>query len=290
MKQALCAMAVRVLGIVLLAALPSALGACDEKSSDKGPGDGQEVRAADDDTASDVQEEVRARRNGGCQNIHYPGDERQPGDTCWDPPEFYCAEGQSTAIVKACAPDMSVCCMYGGNCIPCGWVSCSYCADFSADSSSEVPCGQGVERNNEDDGPECAQAPLSVPGDPMCPVIEWSAPICRDGVEAQLGCEETASDFALAVTGQLEVLTACTGDGDCILVTPELECPEVGVHLVECPMAVSAESSDAFEAGIVSLAETFCAAGVPPCMATPGCPPGEAKCIEGQCQFVLGEP
>jgi hypothetical protein len=120
--------------------------------------------------------------------------------------------------------------------------------------------------------------------------VDTTFEVRGEDIDEPLGCEETAAGFAVTVTGQLDGLTACTGDGECVLVEPDLECPDVGVHLVECPMAVNADSATEFEERIAALAETFCAAGVPPCLATPGCPPGEAKCADGQCQFVLGEP
>jgi len=265
------------------------LANCDKESSDSTDVIGQDVSVAGEDTTSpDTQRELRSPESGECQNIHYPGDEQQPGDTCWDPPELYCADGQSEAVVKACAPDMSVCCIYGGSCIPCGWVTCSYCGDGL--SEPETACGEGEQHQGSDDVPECADAPLSLLGDSNCPVIDWDQPICRDGVEAQLGCMETAGKFAIAVTAELEGLTSCDGDEDCALVTPELECLDVDVHLVECPMAVSAQSSGAFEAGIAALEEAFCAPGVPPCGATPGCPSGEAQCAGGTCQLVLARP
>ncbi len=279
----------RIARIVALLSLMALLGGCDKESADDSNTAGQNARAVGDDTArSDTQDEVRSPRPGECQNIHYPGDEQQPGDTCWDPPEYYCADGQSEAVVKACAPDMSVCCIYSGSCVPCSWVSCSYCGDGL--SKPETACDEGEQRQGSDDVPECADAPLSLLNDPDCPVIDWGQPICRDGAKAQPGCMETAGKFAVAASEELEGLTACGTDGDCLLFTPELECPEVDVHLVECPMAVNAQSSGVFEAGIAALAETFCADGAPPCLATPGCPSGEPKCVDARCQFVMAQP
>jgi len=265
------------------------LANCDKESSDSTDVIGQDVSVAGEDTTSpDTQRELRSPESGECQNIHYPGDEQQPGDTCWDPPELYCADGQSEAVVKACAPDMSVCCIYGGSCIPCGWVTCSYCGDGL--SEPETACGEGEQHQGSDDVPECVDAPLSLADDPNCPVIDWDQPICRDGVAAQLGCMETAANFAIAATEELEGLTACGADEDCVLFTPELQCVDVDVHLVECPMSVNAESAAAYEARIAALEEAFCAPGVPPCQATPGCPSGEAQCVGGKCQLVLARP
>ena len=278
--------AMTILRVVVSAMLLVSLGNCDKESSDSTGAIGQDDRLAGEATTSpNTQGELRSPENGECQNIHYPGDEQLPGDTCWAPPAHYCADGQSLAVVKGCAPDMSVCCIYGGSCIPCGWVSCSYCGDGL--SEPETACGEGEQHQGSDEVPECAEAPLSVPDDPDCPVIDWDQPICRDGVEVQLDCEKTAGKFAIAATDELDGLTACTGDGDCVLVAPELECLDVDVHLVECPMAVNGQSSGLFEAGIAALAETFCADGVPPCLATPGCPSGEPKCVDATSQYVM---
>jgi len=109
----------------------------------------------------------------------YPGDGQQPGDNCWAPPEHYCSEGASLPETKACAPDLSVCCRYSNTCVPCGWVFCSYCE--VPGTGVEVECYDGMEPNGTDVAPECADAPLSVPGDPACPVIDWDAPICPQG-------------------------------------------------------------------------------------------------------------
>lgn len=114
-----------------------------------------------------------------CEDPHYLGDEQQPGDDCWDPPEHYCAEGASFVETKACNPDMSVCCRYSNTCNPCGWVNCSYCNDHVA--RDEIACEEGMERLGVDDVPECADAPLSVPGDPACPAIAPDIPICTEG-------------------------------------------------------------------------------------------------------------
>ncbi len=114
-----------------------------------------------------------------CEDPHYPGDWQVPGDDCWDPPEHFCSEGASFVEMKACAPDMSVCCHFNDTCVPCGWVACSYCYDH--DIGSEIECEDGKEPLGSDDVPECANAPLSVPGDPACPVIDWDAPICPEG-------------------------------------------------------------------------------------------------------------
>lgn len=135
----------------------------EETSSDM-PGAG-EVRPENPDAA-------------GCKNVRYPNDWRVPEDFCWDPPAHYCSMGASEVVTKACAPDMSVCCMYPNSCIPCGWVTCSYCADESA--GVEVACEEGMERSTGDEVPECEDAPVSVPDAPMCPVIDWDQPICRD--------------------------------------------------------------------------------------------------------------
>jgi hypothetical protein len=279
----------RILPIVACATLLVSLGNCDKKWSDSDDATNQDTSVARDGSASPESNEVlRSPRSEECLNIHYPGDWEQPGDTCWDPPEHYCADGQSEAVVKACAPDMSVCCIFGGSCIPCGWVSCSYCGDGL--SEPETACGEGEQHQGGDELPECVDAPLSLLDDPNCPVIDWGEPICRDGVAAQLGCEETAINFSIAATQQLDGLVSCSGNEECVLVAPELECLDVDVHLVECPMAVNAQSSGAFEAGILALTETFCAAGVHPCQATPGCPSGEAECVDGACQFVLAQP
>jgi len=114
-----------------------------------------------------------------CSDPHYPGDGQQPDDDCWDPPEHYCSEGASYVEMKACAPNMSVCCHFNDTCVPCGWVGCSYCYDH--DIGLETECEDGMEPLGSDDVPECADAPLSVPGDPACPVIDWDAPICPEG-------------------------------------------------------------------------------------------------------------
>jgi hypothetical protein len=117
--------------------------------------------------------------NGGttnCIKYAYPGDEQSPGDDCWDPPANYCADGASEAEVKACSPDFATCCKFGNYCIPCGWVKCSYCEDDT--SREEKACTQDEQRLGSDEVPECADAPISVAGDPACPDIEWSEPVC----------------------------------------------------------------------------------------------------------------
>jgi len=62
---------------------------------------------------------------------------------------------------------------------------------------------------------------------PDCPFIDKSLEICWDDVEPPPSCEQTASDFAVAVQEKLDGLTSCSGVEDCVLVTPELECPDV---------------------------------------------------------------
>jgi hypothetical protein len=111
-----------------------------------------------------------------CTRWALPGDEQNPGDDCWDPPANYCADGASQAEAKACAPDFSTCCKFANYCIPCGWVKCSYCEDDS--SREERVCTPDDERSGNDEVPECAEAPVSIAGNPACPVIEWSEPVC----------------------------------------------------------------------------------------------------------------
>src|SRR5437867_155594 len=52
------------------------------------------------------------------------GDNRVPGDECWDPPSHYCSAGAGGLITMGCRPDYSVCCMFDSTCLPCGWQPC----------------------------------------------------------------------------------------------------------------------------------------------------------------------
>ena len=58
---------------------------------------------------------------------HTFGDGSRPGDRCWAPPEHYCADGETSVVTRACSPSGSLCCLFAGSCIPCGWEACVPC-------------------------------------------------------------------------------------------------------------------------------------------------------------------
>lgn len=60
-----------------------------------------------------------------CADVRHFGDGLQVGDTCWDPPRLYCAQGGSTVQVFACDPAFDLCCTFATTCVPCGWIDCT---------------------------------------------------------------------------------------------------------------------------------------------------------------------
>jgi len=102
---------------------------------------------------------------GGCKDLHHFGDAKgYPNDRCWDPPHHYCANGTGSEIVhNACTADFSVCCGFGTDCIPCGWVDCGTC-----------------------EGPECVHTipgcdhPIETQPNPLCAQPDILTPICWD--------------------------------------------------------------------------------------------------------------
>ncbi len=93
---------------------------------------------------------------GDCKDWHQFGDYKVPLDDCWDPPYHYCAQGGGAAGTRYCKNDLSLCCISGSTCIPCGdeWFVCS-------------------------EGP-CMQVPLTPPDDPRCKTPDPDLIICWD--------------------------------------------------------------------------------------------------------------
>ena len=71
-----------------------------------------------------VADDAGVEGDGVCADPRQFNDRKQAQDFCWEPPAHYCAQGGSAAVVRACAPDFSVCCTFATSCFPCGWSDC----------------------------------------------------------------------------------------------------------------------------------------------------------------------
>ena len=68
-----------------------------------------------------------------CANPHTVGDAEgnpttgYPNQNYWGPPDYWCGNLTAANDVPACTPDATMCCDFGGSCIPVGWLYCTGC-------------------------------------------------------------------------------------------------------------------------------------------------------------------
>jgi hypothetical protein len=156
----------------VLISLALLLGACDEDGTPAGAQDTVGV-VKDASHAGDVSgqpdaggdaAEAGASSDGGCSDLRFPGDFKDPNDECWDPPLHYCSAGYAGSET-ACTPDGTLCCGFFSGCAPCGWVPCG------------TPAGDPA-------NPECPLA-SELADRPECLPYKYDLdmPICWDDVE-----------------------------------------------------------------------------------------------------------
>lgn len=119
MRSALCAL------------IAASLVACDAKgeSDVKGPkGSGETVAdvavTGDSVQAKDAKTDLVAP-DAGCKDLRHPGDGKEDGDECWDPPLHYCSEGFGAASSVYCSSELALCCLFPAGCPSCGWEACT---------------------------------------------------------------------------------------------------------------------------------------------------------------------
>lgn len=135
-----------------VASLALACVACDEAASNMDAPDSGEGDTSQDSAS-------------GCADRRQFGDYKQPGDSCWAPPQHYCSQGAGQEITVGCAADGTACCTYGNTCLPCGFIDCSGC--LNAIDHDAAVC------------PAACSAPLST--DPeVCMFPDSTRELCLD--------------------------------------------------------------------------------------------------------------
>ena len=113
---------------------------------------------------------------------------------------------------------------------------------------------------------------------------------CGDTDSAPSTCEELSYVFAESVVVQMEGMTDCESDTDCVLVVPQIVCDDRDVQIEECAVAVNSASSNAYLAAVAALDTEICDGPVTDCHATPGCLATIAKCQSDGCEAVAQTP
>lgn len=63
--------------------------------------------------------------DGKCKDWRVRGDNKSPGDMCWNPPNHYCSSPWEAQLMWfGCKPDFSVCCNFYTLCRQCDWKKC----------------------------------------------------------------------------------------------------------------------------------------------------------------------
>ncbi|MBX3247879.1 MAG: hypothetical protein KF901_11925 [Myxococcales bacterium] len=98
-------------------------------------------------------------------------------------------------------------------------------------------------------------------------------------------CEQATYEWA-AIAAEASSGGVCTDDGDCILVSVDLDCDpssREGAFVGSCPRAISAADEPAFEVRLGAAASEMCARIDPTCRSAPICLRVEAVCEAGIC-------
>jgi len=63
--------------------------------------------------------------DGGCKDWRVRGDNKAPGDGCWNPPAHYCSSPWEAQLMWfGCNPEFTVCCQFYTQCRQCEWKKC----------------------------------------------------------------------------------------------------------------------------------------------------------------------
>ena len=148
-----------------------------------------------------------------CTNVGYFSDWKNPDDTCWDPPQNYCSDGASGAETVACTNDLSLCCVYGDTCVPCGWTTdCEFCPVEGGEEGEYQYCG------SPDMACSNAPAPVWAYESPECPPphADQDTPICLDETVCPPNCagKECGSDGCGGSCGECKQYYTCQA-GSC---------------------------------------------------------------------------
>lgn len=74
---------------------------------------------------TDTIPDLSAGPDGKCKDWRVRGDNKSPGDMCWNPPNHYCSSPWEAQLMWfGCKPDFSVCCNFYTQCRQCDWKKC----------------------------------------------------------------------------------------------------------------------------------------------------------------------